>query len=94
MQRWRGGFKTRREADDALAKVIDSIASGTYLEPTKATYRQFVEETWLPVVRETRRATTVETYERALRKHVLPAIGSTPLQKVTAPSARPSLSLA
>jgi integrase len=84
-QRWRGGFKTRREAEDALAKVLDTIATGVYLEPTKMTYRQYVETTWLPVVRETRRPTTVEQYERTLRKHVLPSIGSAPLQKLTAP---------
>jgi integrase len=85
IQRWRGGFGTRREAEAALAKVLNSIASGTYLEPTKMTYRQFVTETWLPVVRQTRRATTVEQYERTLMRHVLPQIGSTSLQKVSAP---------
>jgi hypothetical protein len=85
VQRWKGGFVSKREAEAALAKVIDSIATGTYLEAVKLTYRQFVDETWLPVVRETRRPTTVEQYERTLKRHVLPRIGSTPLQKVTAP---------
>jgi integrase len=85
VQRWRGGFEKKADAEAALAKVLDGIASGTYLEPTKVTYREFVNETWLPVVRQTRRATTAEQYERTMRKHVLPRIGSTPLQKLSAP---------
>jgi integrase len=42
----------------------------------------FVNETWLPMVEQHRRASTYDLYCRMARLHVLPTLGATPLQDV------------
>jgi hypothetical protein len=84
IQRWRGGFEKQREAQDALTKTLNSIAEKTYVSPERLTFRQLVEARWTPAVNGKLAATTLETYEGALRRHVFPAIGGVEIQKLDA----------
>jgi integrase len=83
IQRWRAGYATRREAEDALTAILGSIQVGDYVAPAKVTFKSYVSETWFPHVEATRRPATVDQYRRMLRLHVLPVIGGLPLQKIT-----------
>ncbi|MFJ9501566.1 tyrosine-type recombinase/integrase [Brevibacillus centrosporus] len=38
------GFKTKKEAEAALAKVTNEINTGTYIEPVKMLYKDFLSE--------------------------------------------------
>jgi integrase len=81
---WRGGFRTKREAQDALHQVVERLRRGEYVEPSKLTLGAFLEEAWLPAMRTQLRPATWESYDRNIRVHVNPAIGDIPLQRLTA----------
>lgn len=36
-QKWHGGYRTRREAEAARAKLVNEVNTGIYAEPTKIT---------------------------------------------------------
>jgi integrase len=83
VQRWRGGYATRREAEDALTAILGSFQTGDYVAPAKVTFKSYVDEVWLPHVEATRRPATVDQYARMLRLHIYPTLGGVPLQKIT-----------
>lgn len=83
-QKWLGTFATRREAEEALARVLGEVAAGTYTPPSKVTLQEFTER-WLRDYAAPRlRATTYRSYERLIQNHVLPTLGLRPLSRVTA----------
>jgi integrase len=82
-QAWASGFATKAEAQAKLQEELLEVREGEHVDFTRATFRTFVDEAWLPHVRETRRASTVALYERALRLHIHPVIGGLALQKIT-----------
>jgi integrase len=81
----RRGFTSEREAQRALTTVVAQLDAGTYVRPDlKTTLTEYVEQTWLPAIRVRQlRASTVESYRRNLRVHVLPRIGHRPLSLIT-----------
>lgn len=81
-QSWHGGFRTRREAERALAEALVRLEEGRYVEPTKQVFGDFLEE-WLAAIRPTVRASTWESYERNVRLHIRPGLGSTPLRNLS-----------
>lgn len=82
-QKWHGGFKTRREAELALAEIVRSLDSNTYISPQRLTLAEFVRDEWLPTIGTQVKESTWDSYRRNLDNHVLPAIGATPLQQVS-----------
>src|SRR4051812_1953728 len=77
-------FKTKREAETALAKRLAEIERGTVVDTTKQTVGEFLIH-WLETVAKHRvRATTLEDYERTIRNHIIPTLGSIPVQRLTA----------
>ena len=81
-QKWQS-FDTRREAQEARTEILHRLKRGTYVQPSKLTFRSFIETEWLPAVEGTLRASTFASYASNLRHHVIPAIGATRLQDVT-----------
>jgi integrase len=78
-------FKTRKEADAELAKWITEIERGTSVEPSKLTVAELLDQ-WLDhVARHKVRATSLEDYRHTIVKHIVPALGSVPVQKLTPP---------
>jgi hypothetical protein len=82
-QKWHGGFRTRKEAEAARAKLVNEVNTGIYAEPTKITLQEWVTGSWLPTMRSQVKPTTWASYDRMLRLHVLPALGDRPLHKLT-----------
>jgi integrase len=41
------GYRTRREAQDALVEVLGNVSKGTHVNPSTITFREWAEE-WLP----------------------------------------------
>jgi integrase len=75
-------FKTKNEADAFLSKVVHAIQNGTYVEPSSITLGTYLTY-WLETcVRHNLRPTTVRSYEQLIRVHILPALGTVPLQKL------------
>jgi integrase len=81
-QRRRGGFTTRRQAEAFLADQIRRLGDGSYAEPTRQTFAEFMVE-WLPAIRGTVRPLTATNYERVVRLHLVPHLGPLRLQGVS-----------
>lgn len=77
------GFKTKREAKMAADKLSADIASGNFLEKTDLTFSD-VYEHWLDTYKLTVREHTLLCVESLFRTHILPILGDTPIQKITA----------
>jgi integrase len=81
-QRWRSGYRTREDAENALADIIVRLNQGAYVEPTRQTTGQFLDE-WLKAAEVTLRPSTFASYKGLVEQHVRPGIGSVPLQKLS-----------
>src|SRR5262245_62695448 len=76
------GFATKREAERWLRKTLTSLDEGTFVEPTKRTGRDFLQDDWLPLL-DGLRATTRNSYWRQMELHVIPHLGEVPLQRLS-----------
>ena len=82
-QKWHSGFRTKREADEALAKIVGQIQDGVYVAPSKLTLGQFLQNEWLPAHKASVRPSTHASYARNIRVHVIPRIGGLQLRQTT-----------
>jgi integrase len=82
-QRWVGGYKTRREAERALADALARIGSGGYVEPSRLSFGAYLTGTWLPSIRASVRPSTLTRYKLDVNTKLVPALGAVPLQRVT-----------
>jgi len=82
-QRWHSGYGTRREAQEALTDILARIQQGAYVEPSKRTLAVFLAE-WLDSIRATVRPSTWAAYKMLTEVHIIPALGTVPLQRLTA----------
>lgn len=83
-QKWHGGFKTRREAELALSDIVQALEKQTYVSPQRVTLAEFVRTDWLPTMQTQVKKSTWDSYRRNLENHVLPALGGTPIQQLSA----------
>ena len=81
-QKWHSGYRTRKQAEQALTEILSRLNQGTYVLPTKETLSEFLDA-WLKGTRSRVRESTWESYSRNVRVHVKPQLGSAPLQQVT-----------
>ena len=84
-QKWHSGFRTKREASEALTEILGQLSTSQYVSPSKLTVRRFLEDEWLPAIRSSLRPLTFESYEGNVRNHIVPRLGSVPLQQLTPP---------
>lgn len=74
--------KTRREVAEKLAKAKAEMQQGTFIEPTRLTFgewlRVWLEEYKRPAVR----PSTYSNYEQVIRLYLQPALGHVPLQQL------------
>lgn len=82
-QKWHSGYRTKRDAQAALAEFVGNVNTGTYVPRSRQTLAEFVQE-WLAAIAPTVRPATHYSYARNLRLHVLPYLGSAPLASVDA----------
>jgi integrase len=84
-QKWHGGYRTRREAEAARAKIVHDFNTGIYVEPSAITLTGWVRELWLPTVKSRVKPSTFDSYRRNLDLHVLPRLGSRQLRQIAPP---------
>ena len=82
-QRWHSGYDTRRDAQRALTEILSRRQAGTYIVPSKLTVADFLRE-WLDAMRATLRPSTWTSYRMNTEAHIIPGLGSIPLQQLTA----------
>lgn len=78
----RRGFKTKKEARSALAKLQLEWDSGTYEKSTKTTYKD-VYKLWLDLYKEDVVASTFNSTVQIFEDHVLPVIGDLRVDRIT-----------
>jgi integrase len=83
-QKWHGGFKTRSDAQRAMADIVRALERQTYVAPRRLTFGEFVRGEWLQMMRSQLKVSTWDSYDRNLRLHVLPVLGGRQMQAITA----------
>lgn len=74
----KGGYRTKREAEDGLAEALSAIRRGEHVEPSTVTVKAYLED-WLDRTRADLRPSTTQSYKVAINR-MLPYIGSVKLQ--------------
>jgi integrase len=80
-RKWHSFKGTKREAQVEKARLISEVQGGTYIEPSKITFAQFLER-WLENVKPRISPRTHERYTEIVRKNIAPALGSVYLTKL------------
>ncbi|OPH60309.1 hypothetical protein BC351_17580 [Paenibacillus ferrarius] len=77
------GFRTKKEAEKAEISVKDAMNKGTYIQPTKMTFGDYLVS-WLESRIDLRKSTRVG-YEMIIRRHIMPeSISSISLSDINA----------
>lgn len=74
-------FDGKREAEKQLAKILNEVGNGSYVQPGKLTVNAYLDE-WLRSATRGKEANTVENYRFALTP-VRQRLGEKPLQRLT-----------
>ena len=78
------GFATRKAAEAAMCKVMTAVEERSYVVPTRITVREYLLREWLPAIRGTVRPTTFSSYATHVEGHIVPALGSLQLSRLSA----------
>ena len=79
----KGGYPTRRAAEEGLAEAIAKRREGTLVRPSRRTVREFLVDDWLPAKQVTLRASTWSSYRMLTEAYVVPLLGNARLQQLT-----------
>lgn len=76
-------YPTRREAENALADRLRRINLGDFRPQSSVTFRNFAENSWLPVVKPALKYSTKQHYEYVLNSHLYPEYGDVQIRLIT-----------
>jgi integrase len=82
-QRTKGGYKTKKAAEQALADAIGQWRAGRLPQRSTHTLSHFLQEEWLPAVKPRLRASTWANYRTYTAAYVVPVLGQVKLQALT-----------
>lgn len=80
-QKTKGGFKTKKAAQEALNALVYEVNKGIYIIDTKSTVREVAEQ-WLEVMEPKWKPSTFVTERNAINNWVIKNIGALPIQDV------------
>jgi integrase len=80
---WHSGFRTRKEAEAGLSKLLAALEGGTYAAPTRATVEDFLVGEWLPAVRAEVRPGTWNLHRINVEAYIVPKVGHLRLQDLS-----------
>jgi integrase len=78
------GFRCRKDAEAAMCKVMMAVEEHSYVVPSRITVREYLLKEWLPAIKGTVRPTTFASYATHVEGHIVPALGSLQLSRVSA----------
>jgi len=81
-QKWVGGHRTKRGAEDALVEALERMRTGMWVDPGVTTLGEFLAD-WLAAMETNVLDTTFRAYEQSMRNWVVPRLGSVRLAEVT-----------
>ena len=77
--------RTKKEAQQALAELIATHRTGTFVAPSRLTLRDFAVGWLAGLETQGRKATTLRGYRQVLDSYLLPRLGHVPLQDLRTP---------
>jgi len=80
-QVWRSVKGNRRVAERELAKLLDEIQSGGWVEPSRITVAQYLEH-WLEQIKPAVSRKTFERYAEIARRALVPGLGNQKLERL------------
>lgn len=81
-QKWFNGYKTKKEAQKELIKILNQLQTNTYINPEKITLAEYLNQWFSDYVKVNLAPKTIEGYSVNIHKHVIPCMGSILLQKL------------
>ncbi len=82
MQKWFSGYKTKKEAEKDMVKLLNQLETNMFINPEKITLAEYLKQ-WLSDYVETNLAQkTFEGYRVNIESHIIPSIGNILLQKL------------
>lgn len=82
----RRGFTRKADATAALERLLAEAERGTPVDPSRLTVGVYLTDQWLPALQARNlRATTLDTYQRLVRRHLVPLLGAVRLQALDMP---------
>src|SRR4029450_9356571 len=82
-QRTKGGYQTKKAADQALAEAMGQWRTGRLPQRSTHTFSHFLQEEWLPAVKPRLRPSTWANYRTYTSAYVVPILGQIKLQALT-----------
>jgi integrase len=83
IQRSKGGFATRKAAQQFLTDVLSRLGDGSYVQPSKQTVGAYLVDEWLEAIGGTVRPLTVTQYRSTITHRIVPRVGHLRLQALT-----------
>lgn len=81
-QRWHSGYETKKEAETALAEILGKMQRGEYVQPSKRTLANFLNE-WMNGQRSHLKPGTWQSYKTNVDAYIIPRLGTLKLQDIT-----------
>jgi integrase len=79
----RSGFATKAEAQTALADQVKQLGDGTWRQVQQIGFADFAEKWLATYATPNVKPSTLVSYQGAVRNHLVPYFGDTPLTKIT-----------
>ena len=80
-RKWHSFCGTKREAQVECSKLVTEMAKGSYMEPSKLTLAQFLDQ-WLTSIEPRVVPRTFERYQEIAHKNLVPLLGQVTLTKL------------
>lgn len=79
----KGGFRTKRQAQDHLTGVMHAIQTNSYVQPARQTLAEYFDQ-WHAAAASRLRPKTLDSYRQVFNRYVRDTLGDTRLQSLTA----------
>ena len=80
----KGGFRTKALAQGFLNDTMAALQRDELVEPTRLSVGEYLLDRWLPIMANTLRPSTWQSYKHSIEQHVIPTLGHLQLQRLTA----------
>jgi integrase len=82
-RRWYPAGTRKGDAERLVTELMKRKNDGDYRPPDRITLGSYLIDKWLPAKKAQLRPSTFDSYSRNIDRHVIPAIGRIPLQRLT-----------
>ncbi|PEB46347.1 hypothetical protein CON34_22085 [Bacillus thuringiensis] len=74
-QKKKRGFTTKKEAENALTKLLSEVHTGAYVEPSKLLYSEYLES-WFNTKKHSVGIQTAKVLKGYLNSRIIPSLGN------------------